>query len=151
MAISNFPHAGRRTNMDEEGCGCLVVIALIICIPIAILVYDSRPVVPVDEKIENIAQVMMHTPKKFTFYVKQLESHELIVRSMSLQYNCADAKIFTDVEPKNPMWAHYKKQGTNGNIIETLEIHIHKPEELVGGEYSTGGKHPQQFQTIPLK
>jgi hypothetical protein len=143
----------QSTANDLEGCfGCSIFLAFGVFVVFAIgsCINDSRTPINSEERIENVTRVMMHAPNKFTLYIQQSESPELLVRKFEVPWNHT-VKVVTDVGPKDRMWALYKKSGTKLDPIDSLEVHIHDPKELNGGEYSTGGKFPQRSQTVPVE
>jgi hypothetical protein len=143
----------QSTANDVEGClGCAAVIGIIAFIVVGIgsCIKDSTTPVNAEERIENVTRVMMHSPNKFTLYIQQSESPELLVRKFEVPCNHT-VKVVTDVGPKDRMWALHKTTGTKLDPVEYLEVHIHDPKELNGGEYSTGGKFPQRSQTVPVE
>jgi hypothetical protein len=58
-----------------------------------------------------------------------------------------DVVIVADVSHGEPMYV----KCVNKDSAVTVYIHIHSATEISGGEWSTGGKHHREQQTVPVE
>jgi hypothetical protein len=96
------------------------------------------------ERIDNIVRVMMHKPSKFTLYTSAPGSTKLTPRMYDVGL---PVEVYMDVPPGEPMWARYFYAWRD----DRLEVHIHDPKDINGGEHSSGHKNRTKTQTEPLE
>jgi len=119
-----------------------------------------------DQFLMNIDRVFMHTPGDYT--VAYVDSHKVVVfeRLNSPRGELwnwikgnghwsgwngvsISSVVIADVAIDKPMYI-IAKAASSENIVG-VEIHVHSPKDIDGGEWSTGGKHPQHAQTSVIE
>jgi hypothetical protein len=96
------------------------------------------------QRIDNVVRVMMHKDDKFTLYTRTPGSNKLGVRTFDVFY---PVSVYTDVPPGESMWAAYHPAMRD----DSLEVHIHDPKDINGGEHASGHKNRIKTQTEPLE
>lgn len=101
---------------------------------------------PVDEKIDNVVRIFMHSPRQFSVLVES-GSNELTLRT--LPYLWGEVKIFTDVPRGQKNWVILNGYHStmNGNHL-SLELHIHSPKDVEGGGWDHGKSGKGMTQVI---
>jgi hypothetical protein len=115
----------------------------------------------------NIDRVFMHVPGDYSvaytgidkvvtiermIWDDPMESPpEFLIKSWVMSRNknwvrrpAIKSVIIADVSHGEPMYA--KVTGDGSSFV--IALHIHSAEEIGGGEWSTGGKHPQKQDTV---
>ena len=119
-------------------------------------VYKDMP----DEKVENVVRLFMNEPEQYTLFITQLESAELLVKTISVSDVRSDwdsslmrgrgVKVIADVPPEKKMWAlirninHIKTALLSSRVIWQypityyVEIHIHSEKDVEGAGWNHG-------------
>lgn len=101
-----------------------------------------------DERIDNVARVLMHEPGYYSILVKE-KNNNLVCRSFG-QYGRVSVKIIADVQSDQPMWAQvfpnlierdstfYPLCNYSEKYDPYVEIHIHSGKDIDGAGWDHG-------------
>lgn len=94
---------------------------------------------PYDEDIYDVERVLMNDTRCYgSCYTLVTSSANLLVPK---KYCAEKATLIQDVPPEKKVWAKYhgyRKHSVNDLTGTTLEIHLHSPKDIGGGEEDQG-------------
>lgn len=110
----------------------------ILCVIAMLLVGCCDNTEPYDEDIYDIERVMLNDSRYLeSCYTLVVSSGNLLVPK---KYCAEKATLIQDAPPEKKMWAKYHgyRQQPDGPRGTTLEIHLHSPKDIRGGEDDHG-------------
>lgn len=128
-------------------CG-VVILVIAVLLPIFLVSETKYRELP-DEKIDNITQVFMHQSSYFSILVRS-ESGEETIHKIT---NVGEFKLSRDVKDGLGWVVLKKSEDLTFGFIRTdlMELHLPPHVMLEGGQWSTGGKFPESYNTIVIK